>query len=143
MSNDGDDDRVPWRELQRRALLQGIPATLPRDELEARLGIRSNESVRSNEDDADEPKLLPDGSGATAHRPPTREATDHLADARDHIREALDELDERDGSIRVADGIRVEARGETVRLQVDGREHEFDREFATLLGMCVYVAAAW
>lgn len=31
------DGKLPWDELQRRALLAGIPANLPRDELEERV----------------------------------------------------------------------------------------------------------
>lgn len=39
-----DDGRLSWPELQRRALLEGIPATLPREEIEERLGIAGDDA---------------------------------------------------------------------------------------------------
>lgn len=44
MPDDDDGDHIPWRELQRRALIRGIPATLPRRELEKRLGIQDTDT---------------------------------------------------------------------------------------------------
>ena len=131
----GDDDRLSWRELQRRALLAGIPATLPRNELEERLGI-------ADEDDVEEPTPVPDGGTAAATADADVDPMARLDAAREEIRAALADLDAEDGTIRVADGIFVSAHEDRVTVEMDGTAHEFDREFATLLGMCVYVAAA-
>jgi len=129
-----DDDRLSWSELQRRALLAGVPATLPRGELEERLDV--------DEDDAEEPRLQADGGVAAAPEADDPDPEARLDAAREEIRAALADLDVDDGTIRVADGISVSAHGDRVTVEIDGSVHEFDREFATLLGMCIYVAAA-
>jgi len=131
----GDDDRLSWRELQRRALLAGIPATLPRDELEERLGI-------DDEDDVEEPTPVPDGGTAAATADADVDPMARLNAAREEIRAAFADLDDDDGTIRVRDDVFVSAHGDSVAVEIDGSPYEFDREFATLLGMCVYVAAA-
>jgi len=131
-----DDDRLSWSELQRRALLAGVPATLPRGELEERL------DVDGDEDNAEEPRLQADGGVAAAPEADDPDPEVRLDAAREEIHAALADLDEDDGTIRVADGIFVSARDDRVTVEMDGTAHEFDREFATLLGMCIYVAAA-
>ena len=131
-----DDDRLSWSELQRRALLAGVPATLPRGELEERL------DVDGDEDDAEEPRLRADGGVAATSESDDSDPESRLDAAREEIRAALADLDVDDGTIRVADRIFVSAHGDRVTVEIDGSVHEFDREFAALLGMCTYVAAA-